>query len=249
MVRIYPSVLVLLLALTGCERANTRVINERRSKVNAQLDRIQNLQARLAAIPKATEAKIAMGTVPLVMTVLSESPLPTGTVVYEQSLADLRTVSDAPPHYTQRILQAQLLEECGALVTRGGISPSYDAVNMKDNIARMLLDACANLSYVFVLRTTEMDGREFTGDVAVFDVATGKHLGGFPLEIHSAGRTDQVTNTTRTVTPTRVGNRTRTQVTTKSTTTSVNADREQMKSDLTGAVERRIKELVPGVTW
>lgn len=240
---------LLLLAVTGCERANTRAINERRAKVNAKLDQIQGLSGKLAAIPKATEGKIALGTAPLVMAALSETPLPTGTVVYEQALADLRNMNDAPPHYNQRILQATLLEDCGALVARGGLSGVSDPVNLPANVAKSKMDSCANIEYVFVLRTTNMTGREFSGDVVVFEVATGKHLGGFPLEISSAGRTDQVTNTTRTVMQARVGNRTRNRVTTKSSTSSVNADADQLKSDLATEVEGLIRELVPAVQW
>lgn len=235
-----------VLALAGCETAGARLINGRRAAVGAKLDQIQSLRARLGTIPPAAGGKISLGQAPLVMAVMDDAKFPTGTVVYEQALADLRRVSDVAPHYNQRIRHAKLLEECGTLIARDRNSPPLDIVLES---VKLLLTACENIQYVFVLRTAKMTGREFVGDVVAFEVATGRHMGGFPLAITSEGRTDQVRSETRTVTPGRVGSRARGKITTKSTTSAVNADADQLRSELAEEVEAAIKELVPGVLW
>ena len=237
----------MLLPLASCERENTRVINKRRAAVSAKLDQIQNLRAAVGAVPPVVEGKLSIGTAPLVMTMLTDSPLPTGTVVYEQVLEDLQEKNDAPPHYRQRIARAELLEDCGSLLAKGGLSPNFDPVNTPANVAQQKLDACANIEYIFVLRTKTMEGREFAGDLVAFEVASGKYLGGFPIAFTSEGRTDTVTSTTRSQ-PQRTAGR-RYKITTKTVTSTVNADAEQVRSDLADEVEGGIKHFLPDVRW
>ena len=183
------------------------------------------------------------------MTISSDSQLPNGTILYEQAMENLRVPNDNPPHYNLRILYAQLLEQCGGLLERGGLAPSFDPVNLPANVAKQLLDSCINLEYIFVLRTRKLSGREFSGDVVAFELASGKHIGGFPVSFTSEGRTDTVTDTTRTPNPRRVGGRTRNTTKVTTMTHSVNADDAQLRSDLAEEIERSIKQLVPNVQW
>lgn len=230
-----------LLALGGCQqsRDNSKLIEKHRPALNAKLERIQGLREKLAAIPPAREGSINMGQAPLVMVGYDHAKVPTGTVVYEQSLADLRTENMAALHYVRPITHAQLLTECGSLKP-----DAYTAEHTET-----LLQACESIAYVFVLRTQARDERTFVGDVVALEVETGRHLGGFPVTVKSEGRTDEVTTESRTSTRTTGGRRRRERITKTTGTKLVNADREQLRSDMEDEIQAQIKELVPAVQW
>ncbi len=229
-----PSRLALVAALfclAACEREGTRILNERRAAVSAKLDRVQNLRAALASVPPVTEASLTLGPTPLTFT-----GLPTATVVYEQALTDLRVLNEAGPHYRTRIPQAQLLEDCGELLRRG----ADDAIPA---VAKTRLDSCINIEYIFILRTRVFTDHDFQGDVIAFSLATGRPIGGFPLDFTSASRTDTVTSNSYTTTPRRRG---RTPSVTKHTTSrTVNTDAQQVRFDLADAIEAEINALTP----
>ena len=221
-----------LLCLSSCQREGTRILNERRAAVSAKLDRVQSLRAALAAVPPVTEPILTLGPTPLTFT-----GLPTATVVYEQALTDLRVLNEAGPHYRARIPKAQLLEDCGELLRRG----ADDAIPA---VAKTRLDGCINIEYVFILRTRTFTEHDFEGDVVAFSLATGRPIGGFPLDFTSAGRTDTVTSNSYTTVPRRRG---RTPSVTKHTTTrTVNTDSQQVRFDLADAIEAEIARLAPG---
>lgn len=222
-----------LFCLAACEREATRILNQRRGAVSAKLDRVQNLRSALAAVPPITEARLTLGPASLTF-----AGLPTATVVYEQSLTDLRVLNEAGPHYRTRIPQAQLLEECGELLRRG----ADDAIPA---VAKTRLDSCLNIEYVLILRTRTFTDHVFEGDVVAFSLSTGRAIGGFPLDFTSASRTDTVTSNSYTTTPRRRG---RTPSVTKHTTTrTVNTDSQQVRFDLADAIESQITKLVPSV--
>lgn len=229
-----------LLCLAACEREATRTLNQRRAAVSAKLDRVQTLRATLASVPPFTEPGLTLGTTPLIFTGGPSAPLPTATVVYEQALTDLRVLNEDGPHYRIRIGQAQLLEDCGELLRRG----ADDAVPA---VAKARLDSCLNIEYVFVLRTRTFKNHDFQGDVVAFSLATGRPIGGFPIDFTSASRTDTVTSTSYTTTRSRRG---RAPGVTKNTSTrTVNTDSQQVRFDLADAIEAEIKELAPSVQW
>lgn len=237
--RRHAGALAALVALTACQRLDTRIINERRAAVSAKLERIQELRKALAAIPPETADTLRLGSAPLVMAAYSDVALPTGTVAYEHTLENLRGRHDAAPHYTFRVRYGKLLEECGELLEKGEGGPS----------TKKALDSCLNLQYVFVLRTRTMERYEFEGDVVAFDLATGKRIGGFPVEATSAGRTDTVTDTKTTTIQRRTGRRGRSTGSTTKTETvtrTVDADLDELRREIGDEVERRLKQLAPG---
>jgi len=234
--RRHAGALAVLAALTACQRLDTRIINERRAAVSAKLERIQELRKALAAIPPETADTLRLGSAPLVMAAYSDEALPTGTVAYEHTLENLRGRHDAAPHYTFRVRYGTLLEECGELLEKGEGGPS----------TKKVLDSCLNLQYVFVLRTRTMERYEFEGDVVAFDLATGKRIGGFPVEATSAGRTETVTDTK--TTRGRSGRRGRPSNSPskrETVTRSVNADLDELRREIGDEVERRLKQLAP----
>lgn len=229
-----------LFCLASCEREAARVLDARRAAVSAKLDRVQALLPTLAAVPPVTEPSLTLGPTPLIFAGATSSPLPTATVVYEQALPDLRVLNEAGPHYRVRIGQAQLLEDCGELLRRG----ADDAIPA---VTKTRLDSCLNIEYVFVLRTRTFKDHDFQGDVVAFSLATGRAIGGFPIDFTSASRTDTVTTSSYTTTRTRRG---RVPTVTKNTTTrTVNTDSQQIRFDLADAIEAEIKELAPSVQW
>jgi len=242
------SILLVSLAITGCGGEAKKAIEQRRMPVAAKLAAVTAIAAKARALPPTKEATLTLGTTPLVMALNTTSPLRTGTLVYEQDLDDLSVLKDQAPHYTMRIGRATLLNDCGQLLAKGTYG-QQSAPNVHVNVAVEYLDACANLAYVFVLRTQEQKARAFTGDLVAFELASGKHLGGFPIAITSEGRRDTVSNTTTSVSTRHVGTRARTTVTKTTSTSTVDADRDQLASDLADAVQEGIQKLVPAVAW
>ncbi|MCY1015803.1 hypothetical protein [Pyxidicoccus sp. MSG2] len=232
----------------GCGGEAKKAIEQRRMAVAQKLAKVTSIADQARALPPVKEGSLTLGAAPLVMAFLTTTPLRTGTVVYAEDLDDLSVFKDEPPHYTMRVNQAQLVQACGQLLDKGTYG-QQTAANVHANVAIEYLDACANLAYVFVLRTREVKGRSFEGDVVAFDLADGKPIGGFPISFTSEGRRDQVRNTTTSVSTQRVGGRNRTTVTKTTTISTVDADSDQLRSDLDGEIEAAIVKLAPAGKW
>ena len=143
--------------------------------------------------------------------------------------------------HADRLAASTILTECASLLTRGKHVSSSNP-NVFENVVKSYLAKCKSVKSLFVIRTRKKEARALEGDVVVFDLASGKHQGGFPLSIQSAGRTDKVTNTTTTSKTTGAGGRRRTTKTSTSTESSVNSDESQLRSNLADAIDAGIRK-------
>jgi hypothetical protein len=228
-----------LFVLAGCEPAAKRAIDESRADVQVTLTRAQKIGTSLPSVPPATKESLTLAG-PVVFVQNYKDDLPTATLAYAEDLPELT----APVLHNDRLPGSVLLSECASLLTRGKHLGTSDIVHA--NVVKTYLAKCKGLKYLFVIRTRTKTARELAGDVAAFDLASGKYQGGFPLAITSAGRTDKVTNTTTTTQrSTSVGGRARTKKTVTTTESSVNADEAQLRNDLDNAIEDGIMKLVP----
>ncbi len=216
------------------------VIDERRPAVQAQLDRVAALAPALAAVPPYTAARFEALPISLILVQDSvDFPLPTATILYPEDLTAMSGL--APEGHSARLTLSTILPECNALLKTGQyVSSSSPAHPI---IAQKYLEKCKFLRYAFVLRTSKIEGREFRGDLVLFDLQTGKALGGMPLSVSSAGLTVKDTSSYQTrSTRTSVTGRRTTTVTTHTSDTYRDADAAQLTSDIAAAIKAGVKQ-------
>ncbi|MBX3190872.1 MAG: hypothetical protein KF819_27995 [Labilithrix sp.] len=236
---------VLLVLLAGCNKFGVKgAIEARRAEVQANLDRVTKIGASLATLPPVTIDAVTVATPVVFVAASKDEPLPTATLIHAEDIAELA----APVPHADRLSDTTLLSECASLLTKGKhVSPSNP--NVFENVVKSYLDKCKSIKTLFVVRTRKKESRAFEGDVVAFDLASGKHLGGFALSVTSAGRTAKVTNTTTTVQRTSAASRRRRVIRTTTTTESYqNDDEAQLRSDLADAIDAGITKTIPSAT-
>lgn len=246
---------ILVPVLTACTSDVKRAIEERGPAVRVVFDRVQAIHKQLANIPPVTKDGIAAGQGPFSLAFFgseaAEGKLGTLGIVYEE---DLQPLAEGNARDIQRILTAADLPECMSLLTQqkhiGGAANNVHAVNVK-----RYLDACLAIRTLLVLRQTKSEPPTlFQGDVVAFDLESGKHLGGFAVNVTSdpyAGSSNSTTTTTTKSTRTSVTGRTTTTITKTTSSGAYDKDAEYSRhhGNIAKAVELGINANIAGVQW
>lgn len=228
----------------GCSNPAQKVIEANRAETQANLDRAAQLAELVSQAPPVSEAGFKVSA-PTVFVSVAKDDVPTAVFIHAEDLSELLSPVAKP----ERVYGADLLPECASLLTRGKHLSSSNP-NVFENVVSTYLAKCKGIRQLFVLRTRERDARNFVGDLLAYDLATKSYLGGFAVDVHSDGRTDQVTRTTRSVErmPSRFG-RSRYQVVETSQQVAVNSDADQLRSDLIAALDEGLQKHLPAMRF
>lgn len=172
------------LMFAGCESA-ADVIVAKRAGVERTFVRLQALAPVAQSTPPVEAPSLAARDVPLVL----EGPGANTLLVYAGDLQK-PGVMDATAHL--RSLDSLPVLQCGSLLGTGQYFGDTVARPMP-SVVGSHLEACASARYVLVVREQHyappelsLETKSFTrgryeADVLVFDLSTGKALGGFPV--------------------------------------------------------------------
>lgn len=170
------------------------VVEKYRPQVERKYLAIASLKDQLEATPEFQEARVNAPGEPLLLE--KEGDDDNAMFIYAQDVENPRVAHQID----LRTLDSLPLLHCGALLDRSTAFDSREKVS--SSVAEGYLAACARLRFILVIRAKELvppraavgattfTRGHFIGDVVVFDVATGKMLGGFPV---SAQNADDVT--------------------------------------------------------
>ncbi len=146
----------------------------------ARIAALQKLVPTLQAVPALTTDSVAVAPGAIVFDEPTSYTAVTAGLLYEANLADVKAWHNNDP---QPMPKAGLFGACGAVLDGGGFAA--------DHRKARLLENCASARYVVLVRTLERikpvvneADRTFTpgkhaGEVHVFDLDSGKNLGGF----------------------------------------------------------------------
>jgi hypothetical protein len=251
MMKLRPTLLIWstsMAVIAGCQPPREPlmpVLDKYRVPVTSVLARATEIGKTSTSIPPATEPSINTS-LPVVLVALHREDLPTAAYAYPEDLVEL----SAPKTHPDRVPGAKLLPECASLLAsqRHLDLPNHEPFA---HVARSYLEKCSQVKLLFVVRKRHQEGLAIDGDVVIFEVDSGKYVGGFPISVRSTGGTRTVTKTTDETEwklKSRPGFTSLQQVPVKREEV-VNNDAAVLHQDFCTAIENGIKSLVPGARF
>jgi hypothetical protein len=175
----------LVLSTSGCKRetpeeALAAQLAPLRPAASKRIAALEKVASTLQASPKLTTDSVAVAPGAIKFGEAETFDAVNAGLIYETNLGDLKAFHNKDP---QPMDKAGLFSACGSLLNGTGFTSEHKQAKVLEN--------CANARYVVMVRTLErvkpvVDEAEKTfvpakhvGEVHVFDLDTGKSLGGF----------------------------------------------------------------------